>query len=310
MKSLITYIILSISIIWLFFFDNAFWAEWIVNIPTVSTKAITDVSIQPRSVASGNIITDVNNLWFSILTFLKIILQWVLLIYMVYIWVSMIISMWDDEDKLTKSKNQIWYTLIALVFINIPWSIYQAINRWDTDKIDKVNSNSVFTNSWTGKNIFVDSESFLWRDWTIYGIISFLEVIIFWIALFVMIASWISIMISAWKDEKVTNWKKRILYSLLAIIFVWFIEAWKQFAVTGDLNKWSEVFGSVFDLALLFAWPVAMIFLTLAAYYYITSNGEEEQIKKAKSIIVNTVIWILLLLVTASFLNDLLGFSI
>jgi hypothetical protein len=34
------------------------------------------------------------------------------------------------------------------------------------------------------------------------------------------------------------------------------------------------------NLALFFAAPTALFFLTLAGYYYITSNGDEERAKK------------------------------
>ncbi len=149
----------------------------------------------------------------------------------------------------------------------------------------------------------------MFGDWIFSNIISALQVLIFAIALYVAIMAGIKIMNSRWRDEKITEAKWKILYSLFALIFVWFMEAWKQFAIRWDiwLLSWKEgIFGKAVDISLLFAGPIAMIFLTLAAYYYITANWEEEKTKKAKSIIVNTLIAIVLLLVMVTFLNDIL----
>jgi hypothetical protein len=119
----------------------------------------------------------------------------------------------------------------------------------------------------------------------------------------------IKIMTSRWKDEKITEAKWKMLYSFFALIFVWFIEAWKQFAVTWDMKLigWETwIFWKMTDIALLFAGPTVMIFLTYAWYIYITSNGDEDKVKNAKSIIINTLIGIALLLVMVVFLNDLM----
>jgi len=66
-----------------------------------------------------------------------------------------------------------------------------------------------------------------------------------------------------------------------------------------------NLFETLSNLALFFAAPVAIFFLTLAGYYYLTSNGDEDQIKKAKSIIVNTLLATLILLAAYTFLLDL-----
>ena len=293
MKSFYKITLLILAIITLVF---SFSSAGVVDIPTQWIDKVTSVSIDKW--ASGNIVEDINSLGFSLLKTFKLILQWLLVIYIVYVWVTMIISMWTDEDKLTKSKNQLWYSLIALVFINIPGTIYGVISnnsRWSVNDTD-----------WEKANIFLNIDLLSWEWWIIWQIVSFMEVIIFGLALFVMVLAGISIMVSRWRDEKVKEAKEKILYSLVWLVFVWFIEAWKQLAIQWDVSFGNDIFGNIVDIALVFAWPVAIIFLTLAGYYYITSNGDEERVKKSKSIIVNTLIGVILLIVMATFLNDLL----
>ena len=294
--------------LWLFLVIS-FWhiyADWVVNIPT-GIKKITDVSVEytPAEKAEKGesiIVTNINNIWFRILRTLKLIIQWLLVIYVVYIWVTMIISMWTDEDKLSKSKNQLWYSLIALVFINIPWRIYNAIYVWERNQV--INENSDIAYTWSADTwLFVNSDVF---DWVIGSIISFIEVFIFGIALFVLVMAGIKIMTSRWKEEKVTEAKNKITYSIFAMIFVGMIEAWKFVAISWDIGTtWLTLFGKLINLALFFAGPVVILFLTMAGYYYITSNGDDEKIKKAKNIIINTIIAVLLLVVMFTFLNDL-----
>jgi len=62
----------------------------------------------------------INQIGFSLLTTAKLILQWILVIYIVYIGAMMIMSMGNNEEQLSNSKRQLWYTLIGLLFINIP----------------------------------------------------------------------------------------------------------------------------------------------------------------------------------------------
>jgi hypothetical protein len=253
-----------------------------------------------------DIVEDANMLWFSLLKTIKMILEWILIIYIVYAWATMIMAMWDDDAKITKAKTQLRYSLLAVVFINVPWVLFNTISKWDRNKTIEVWENWwTFVNS-SQNNPFLNIDLFSTENWIIGNIISAIEVFIFIIAIYVIIMAGIKIMTSRWKDEKVTEAKWKILYSIFAMLFVWFIEAWKQLAITWEIEKWTYIFWKFTDIALLFAWPVVIIFLTLAWYYYITANWDEDKTKKAKSIIINTLIAIVLLLVMVTFLNDLL----
>ena len=55
-----------------------------------------------------DIVKDTEDFGLSILLIVKVILEWILVIYIVYIWWTMIMSMWSDDAKLTNAKNQQW----------------------------------------------------------------------------------------------------------------------------------------------------------------------------------------------------------
>jgi len=231
-----------------------------------------------------------------------------MVIYVVYIGIQMIISMGSDEEKLSAAKRQLWYMLVALVFINIPWALFNAFYKGNAP-------GSVWSSIWGS----FDNPSGVSSSWNIFlnfgafesvttNIIFFLEIMIFAAAIFMITLTGVRLIISRGREEKVTEAKNKILYSILAIIFVGIIEAWKAVAFWWSLSDGKNLFESLAKLALFFAAPVAIFFLTLAGYYYITSNGDEERAKKAKSIIINTVLATLILLASYTFLLELSTF--
>ncbi|MFZ4461885.1 MAG: hypothetical protein ACOYN2_05205 [Patescibacteria group bacterium] len=81
-------------------------------------------------------------------------------------------------------------------------------------------------------------------------------------------------------------------------------------AYSGNIPNGQSIFASLANLALFFAGPTAIFFLTLGAWYYITSAGDEEKAKKGKSIVINTFIAVIILLASYTFLKDLADFKL
>lgn len=299
MKNITKIILLSILSLFIFTLSVNAWIELID--PSGEIKNISIDWIK----TDWTLVENINSTWMSILTTVKVIFEWVLIIYIVYIWIQMIVSMWTNEDELSKSKRSIRYTLVWLVFINIPGTIYNAFkqdNYWTIDWW--MGYNSWVTTPWDHSgNILINTFNF-WNTLN-WDIIWFIEVAIAAFAILMIVIAWTKMLISRWREEEVTKAKGKILWSLIWLVFVWFIEAWKELAFSWDIGDWWNLFEAMSNLALFFAWPVAIAFLTLAAYYYITANGDEEKAKKAKSIVVNTLIATVLLLASYTFLLDL-----
>lgn len=286
----ITIIFILLSSI--FLINNSFWE---INIPTWN---ISNVSIDVP--VTWNITDDTNTFLTSTILIWKTILQWLLIIFIVYIWIQMIISMWSDEEKLSSSKRQLRYTLIAITFINIPWELFKSFyHPWSTinwqakNTFDKASSNNLFIDNW-------------WFEYTLWHkIIDFLQVAIFAIAIIMIIIAWLNIIKSRGKEDEMKKGKSKIIYSIIALIFVSIIEALKTFAFKWNTDIAFSIFKSLANLALYFSVPIWVFFLSLAWYYLITSNWDEEKMKKAKSIVVNVVLWTLILLAAYTFLLDL-----
>ena len=172
--------------------------------------------------------------------------------------------------------------MVALLFINIPGTLYESFYKDGTTSIGSNISGSAFetASSETSGNLFFDF--FVFSYSLNNSIVLFLEVMVFLGAVFMLTLTGIKIMTSRGKEDRITEAKNKIVYTILALIFVGIIEAWKQLAFSGIIADGMNMFESLANLALFFAAPVAIFFLTLAGYYYITSNGDEEQVKKAK----------------------------
>lgn len=249
-------------------------------------------------------ITTINKAWQSVLTTIKTILAWLMVIYIVYAGVQMIMSMWTDEDQLSSSKRQLWYTVVAFVFINIPWALFNAFNSTASTTIDtRTSYSSWFKTPWNEWNIFMDTFS-LWKTLNT-DIIWFIEILISALAIIIIIIAGINMMTSRWREEKITEAKDKIIWSIIAIILVWFLEAWKFVVFKWKIEDGGNFFETATNLALFFVWPIAIIYLTIAAYTYITSNWDEEKLKKAKSIVVNVLLATIILLASYTFLLDL-----
>lgn len=290
-KYILIFILASVAIFHISDISAWYYIPW--------TSKINSSSINPTF--SNDPVERINEVWFNLLWTVKIVLEWLLVIFIVFVWAQMIYSMWSDEEALSKSKRQIWYSVVALLFINMPWSLYNVFFKRSHETLGNKIDASWF--EWWQQNLFFDWFNFWYTFWD--QIVWFLEVTIFAIAVVMIIYQSLKLMSSRWRDEVITETKNKITYSILALVFVWIIEAWKNFAFSFEVSKVTNIFSELANLALFFAWPIAFFFLTIAAYYYITSVWDEEKVKKAKSIVINTVLATLILLAAYTFLIDL-----
>jgi len=300
MKKILIKIFLLIWIISLIISNLTISINSALDIPWVDE--IKDVSISPNNI-SWDIQSDITWASMGVLYIIKIWLQAIFIIFLVYSWAMMIMSMWSDDEKLSSAKRQLWYMLIAIIFINIPWTIYDVFN---TDKWYNIDS-ELSIGTYADKDF---TSNFIFNPFNFWitvddKIIWFIKIFIFIWAIFMIIFHWIRILLSRWNEEKFKEAIEKIKYSFIALIFIWVIEIWKQVIFEWSITKWLNLFHNLANLALFFIWPVSVFFISLAWYYYIISAWDEEKTKKAKSIIINTILASLILLASYTFLLDI-----
>lgn len=293
-------ILILISIFSIFIINNTYASsiEWLNDVKNEKSISI--------NWTSTDISDTINNVWLNILSKIKYVFSGILLIYLVYSGAQMIMSMWTDDDSLSSAKKSLRYSAIGLFFINMPWTIYNAV-KWDKTTVNWWIWNSWSNEIWSSTtNLFINTDVF---SITLNNtVIKFLEIILVWLSITIIIIAWLKIITSRWREEKITEAKNKIIWSIIWLIFIWFIEAWQKFAYAWKIADWTDIFKTLANLALFLAWPIAIFFLTLAWYYYITSAWDEERAKKWKSIVLNTVLATAILLVSYVFLYDLMNF--
>ncbi len=302
--------ILCICIFWYLALSQV-WAG-VIDIPIWAVDQVETSSINPDT--SRSLSDSVISIAFNIFSIFKIIISAIIILFLVYAGANMILSMWSDEEKLTSSKNQIWYAAIGLLFINIPGTLYDAFNSWSTE----LNERNIWADQWSNEvpswNLFINT--WIFENVFFNEVIRFMQITIFGLAIFVIILAGYKIILARGKEEDMSDARTKIFYSVIALIFVWFIEAIKRVAFylnPDDPSKWvsgAQLFSSLANLALFFAVPVILVFLFIAAFYFITANGDDDRIKKAKSIVFNTFIATILLMALYAFLADISGFAI
>ncbi|MCP4523591.1 MAG: hypothetical protein GY828_05240 [Candidatus Gracilibacteria bacterium] len=297
MKYFIQILLLTSCIFFGFFSQVQVHAEAAIDLSKY-TEEIKNISIAPIEGTPENAVNKVSR---SILTTVKTVISGLLLIYIVYAGAQMMFSFGTDEEQLTSGKNQIWYTVIAFAFINIPGAIYQGFK---SNGGISVGGGGTGWFSSLGSNLFINTDNI--KNTLEYDIIGFMEIIISGLAILVILLAGLKILTSRGNEEDVSEGKNRILWSSITLLGVGMIDVWKRVVFKGDVPEATNFFETLANLVLFFAAPTAIVFLTYAAYVYITSNGEEEKIKKAKNIIINVLFATVILLASYTFLLDLI----
>jgi hypothetical protein len=293
---------IKILILWLTLFASLFFSD--LNLVVAENIELGDIfqswhSTIPWGDSSPS--STIKNVAYSFLSTAKYIFSGVLLIIIVYAGARMVTSMWTDEEALSKSKRILWYSAIWLFFIIMPWTIYEAL-KWNN--LSSEGWVWVWSSGGIYSNLFINTD-------TLISVINntfvrFLKIVVIWIAIIVTIISWLQIMISRWKDDDMNKAKNRIIWSVIWLIFIWFIDVWQEFVYNWEISDGKDIFETIANLALFLAIPIALFFLTLAGYYYITANWDKEKTKKWKNIIIHTLVWTVILLISVVFLYDLI----
>ena len=307
MKKIITSLLISIPLLFVLS-STQIVSAGITDLNNNVTSELTKVS-QKTSNDTWSAVESVIGIWKKWLRTFKIIIQWLLVIYAVYTGIQMVMSRGSNEEDLSAAKRQLYYIIIAIIFINIPWTLFEAFNQqWSDHIVTWKTTLSGWTSGSMDGNIFVNPLTF-WHTLN-DKIIGFVKVLIFMIALYEWVYGWIRILTARWREDKVTEAKHKLFYSFLGMVFIGVIESWKQLAFKWKIEDWTEIFSQLSNMALFFAGPTAIVFLMLWWYYYITANGEEEKINKGKAIVINTLIATVILLGSYTLLLDLKEISL
>ncbi len=271
-----------------------------VEIP--GSEKIIEGSILVGS-SGGDSVTAAKDFGFRILGVLRIVVSGFALIYLVMIGVYMILGS-DSEETIKTQRKQITYALVGFLFLNIPNFIYEIFAPGSGATIGQPDNWSASS----GGSIFWNTAGF---EGVIGNLIAFFRVFAFGVAVLMFTWGLFELLVSGGDDEKKKKAKNRIIYGILGLVFLGFVQLWGELVAVGDFGNYiPSIGGTLFSLVLYIAGPISIFMLIWGGYLFITSAGDEERIKKGKSILVNTGIALIILISGLSFMTDLIKFQL
>lgn len=204
---------------------------------------------------------------------IRIVISGFALIYLVMIGVYMILGS-DSEEAVKTQRKQITYALIGFLFLNIPGFVYTIFAPSNAGSVSIVDN---WSNT-TGSSVFWNTAGF---EGIIGNMIAFLRVFAFGVAVTMFTWGLFNLLVSGGDDEKRKQAKNRIIYGIIGLIFLGFVQLWGNLVAMGDFRSYiPSVSGTLFALVMYIAAPIAIFMLIWGAYLFITSAGDEERIKK------------------------------
>ena len=312
-RSYLPHILICLVLLWC----ESIYGEWVTGIggnSDLSGRSIIDPG-------TGGLEFTIERVALSLIRAAKTALNGVALLsllYVGYLWVS---SM-GDEEKQSTGKKKILLIIIGLFLINIPellYNIFTGGNYLNGDFSRKVTTFSsrdpwATINTWSLNqcNLLFCPQNFWWNG-TVVAIIRLLESLMIVTAV-VMFTWWGFMMVVRGGDEQVANTgKKRIIYGVIALLVIWFIESIYRSIFFGNALNASGFINAIMigvNFFLFLAWPIAIVYLIVWAYFYITSGGDEERADRGKRILLYTVFAVILLLLAYAFLIEIVWLNL
>jgi len=284
-----------------------------------SIKTIIDFS------ANNDLLSTVQNLLRNVIDFVRLVLNWVALLAMLYIWFLWVTSM-GDEEKVSDGKNRIMLVVLGLFLVNIPEVLYR-IFTWSDYRIDgfstKVSqvggqlsaggtAQSITESSAARCNFLFCPQNFWWTN--VDSIIPVLEVTMLVVAVVMFTIGGFLMLLwgteSAWETAK-----RRLWYGVIALLVTGFLEMiyraiYFQSNLNSIANKTTSVLTQAAKFFIYLAGPIAIIYIIIGGYYFITSWGNEERTDKGKKILMYTFFATLMLLLGYTFLIEIVWLTL
>lgn len=215
----------------------------------------------------------------SIYKVLRGITLWVMIIFIIVSWASLLLN---NDSKETKS------SLKSLLYILLWWVFIYAANWLFWSVFDfNLNGGEDYT-AGTRQGIWWFADSLVWR--VFFVVLSAVKAFAFFLAIIMIVVTWFRV-IAAWeadKWKKLIKWVINVVVSLLIIKWVDFI-----YYLAADSNFVWRASTLIIDIAKLFAyiyWVVIVIMVIVSWYLYMTDGWSWSNFKKASNILVNILL--------------------
>lgn len=223
----------------------------------------------------------------AIYDILRGITLWVMVIFIIIAWASLLLNKKPDESK----KH-----LFSLLYIMLWWVFIYAANWlfWSVLNFNRGDFTSTEVNQpgWLGWFTRV----LIWNGSVLFVILSAIKAFAFFLAIIMIVVTWFKVM-AAWEWEKwkkLAKWLVNVVVALLIIKWVDFI----YYLVADSSTFINNASNFIINAAKVFAWiywVIVFIMVLVAGYLYITDGWDWSSFKKASNVLVNILLSALVL---------------
>ena len=213
---------------------------------------------------------------------------WVMIIFIVMAWASLLLNKKPDEAK--KHMLSVLYILLWWVFIYAANRLFWSVLHFNSD---------LFTLDieWESQQgIWWFTRAFIWKWSVMFVILSAIKAFAFFLAIIMIVVTWIKVM-AAWEWEK---WRKLIKW-LINVVVALLIIKWVDFIyyLAADSSTFvKNTSDLIINAATVFAWiywVIVFIMVLVAWYLYITDWWDWSSFKEASNVLVNILLSALVL---------------
>ena len=220
--------------------------------------------------------------WNRIFNVLRDMTLWVMIIFIVIAWASLL--MWWKWDDMKKSLWSLMYIMLGWLFIYMANRLFWSVLHFDGDALTQ----------WEW--IWWVKESLVWANSVMFKILSAIKAFAFFLAIIMIVVTWFKV-ISAGEWDK---WKKLVKW-LINVVVALIIIKWVDFIyyMAADSTNFAERAADfIINVAKIFAyiyWIIIVLMVFVAWYLYITDWWSWSWFKKASNILVNILLsWLIL----------------
>jgi hypothetical protein len=286
---------------------------------TTSTRNLSENSLfRP---GSGDLVGAIQNIALDIIHAVRIILNGIALLAMLYVGFLWVSSM-GSEEKRSDGTYRILLIVIGLFLINVAELLYNIITGstylssgfsrkvWSVSTRDPGGEFS--ESALQTCNYFFCPQNF-WGNGSVVAIVKFFEMAMIGTAVVMFTWGWFTMLTHGNNESTAKTAKMRLVYGVVALVVVGFIESiyraiffWRTLNATGIMS----VLVTIANFFLFMAGPIAILFIILGSYYYITAAGDEERADKGKKIILYTFFATILLILSYTLLVEIVWLNL
>lgn len=210
---------------------------------------------------------------------------WIMIIFIVRTWASLLFNLNKKSEDMMKALRSVVYMIIWWAFVYwaswIFWDVLNFAGDWFR---------------WGGTWLWWMADAVTWADWLFFHILAALKWFAFFLAILMIVITWVRVIIAGEKDK----WKKLVkglINVVVALVVIKGIDFIYYMAMDAEsfITNASDFIINAAKLFWYGYWIVIVIMVFVAWYLYLTDWGSWNGFKKACNILVNIVLSALVL---------------